>query len=176
MSSKKLENVSDVIERLKAATNSRNDADLARLLGIGSSRIPMWKKRGMIDMLLIAQKCEQINHEWLLTGKGEMLSTDKTQDKGRLNPVQQQVNEEKGKYIEDGLKLAFHAIGRRMTPDHIVEGDFLIFDKTATPDQGDYVLVKIDDDGPGIVKWRPGDPPPIGVLVKLVREREVLRK
>lgn len=129
----------------------------------------------------VLQRFESLgcNTSWLLTGEGEMMiskPSEKQPENGRLTPVQQQVNEEKGKYIEDGLKLAFHAIGRRMTPGHIVEGDFLIFDKTATPDYGDYVLVKIDDDGPGIVKWRPGDPPPIGVLVKLVREREVLRK
>jgi len=126
--------------------------------------------------LIIRLIGEGLNPDWAHTGQGEMVTDLKKPDNGRLTPVQQQVNEEKGKYIEDGLKLAFHAIGRRMTPGHIVEGDFLIFDKTATPDPGDYVLVKIDDDGPGIVKWRPGDPPPIGVLVKLVREREVLRK
>ena len=174
MSNKKLENVSDIIERLKKATNSRNDAELARLLGIGSSRIPMWKKRGVIDMLLIAQKCERVSPEWLLTGDGEMLSGKQPLNEAE-RPVKQplKVEEAKNEYRMDGPYL-MPAIGPQMTPECIKEGDRLLIDPTATPEAGDFVLVNTPG-GPSIEKFSQGKPS-IGVVVKLLRERTILRQ
>ena len=174
MSNKKLENVSDIIERLKIATNSRNDAALARLLGIGSSRIPMWKKRGVVDMLLIAQKCERVSPEWLLTGEGEMMS-GKQPLNGRTEEIKRRfkVEDDEG-YYRSGPAYLVPAIGPLQTPEKIKEGDVLGIEPDATPEEGDFVLVKTDV-GPQIKRWTPGEPI-IGVVTLLTRRRETLRQ
>ncbi|NTV01495.1 MAG: hypothetical protein HGB04_01730 [Chlorobiaceae bacterium] len=174
MSNKKLENVSDIIERLKKATNSCNDAELARLLGIGSSRIPMWKKRGVIDMLLVAQKCERVSTDWLLTGEGEMLSVKQPLN-GREEEIKRKfkVEDDEG-YYRGGNVYMVPAIGPLQTPEKIKDGDVLFIDPQATPEDGDFVLVKTPE-GPKIERYQPGEPI-VGVLVKLIRERSILRQ
>lgn len=114
------------------------------------------------------------NTSWVLTGKGEMLS-----GKQPLNadgePVQQLLNveETKAEYRMDGPYL-MPAIGPQMTPEHIKEGDRLLIDPKATPEAGDFILTHTPG-GPAIEKFSPGKPL-IGVVVKLLRERPILRQ
>lgn len=62
----------DILERIKICKNLRNDADLARFLGISPATLSNWKSRGSIDYDLVFSKCEHINLDWLLAGRGEM--------------------------------------------------------------------------------------------------------
>jgi hypothetical protein len=183
---KKLENVGDIIERLKIITKSRNDAELARLLGVGSSRIPTWKKRGVIDMLLIAQKCEGINTGWLLTGEGEMMigkrplnaaETPGEQPENVIDRLKRSVVEDERGVYRQGGPYKTPAIGPLMTPEKIKEGDVLFIDPTEQPVEGDFIMVKTDS-GPKIQKYRPEDPQEafVGVVLKVVRERIILQQ
>ena len=171
MSREKLNNVSDIIERLKMFTQSSNDATLSRFLGVGTSRIPMWKKRGVIDLLLITQKCEGINTDWLLTGEGEMFEgkTDEKQGEKQCSEAVQQEKQVQEIWTKEKDRLSMYAWGSRMTPDSIEEDDFLIVDTTIEPKKGDYVYRK-GEDGPEIVRYQEGDAVPIGVLIGLKRE------
>ena len=58
----------DILGRLKLASN----ADLARFLGIAPATLSNWKSRGSLDYDLVFSKCEQLNLDWLLTGRGNM--------------------------------------------------------------------------------------------------------
>jgi hypothetical protein len=71
MSSPGEQNVSEILARLKSVYHLDNDADLARFLGISSSRLANWKRRSSIPLRLVLTKCEDLNKEWLLTGEGE---------------------------------------------------------------------------------------------------------
>lgn len=68
--------ISEIIERLKTFFCVQQNNDLAVLLGINQSTISTWKSRNTIDWDLIIAKCEKINLNWLVTGKGEMLSEE----------------------------------------------------------------------------------------------------
>jgi len=61
-----------VIERIKEANNIKSDAKLASYLGIAPTTLSSWRSRGTLDMDVIYAKCEHINLDWLLTGKGKM--------------------------------------------------------------------------------------------------------
>lgn len=48
----------------------------AKYIGVAPSTISTWLARNTLDYDLIFAKCENINAEWLMTGKGEMLNSD----------------------------------------------------------------------------------------------------
>lgn len=61
--------INQIIEYYKFSS----DAEFARHLGIRPQVLSNWKNRSTFDPELIYTKCLDINPEWLLTGKGEML-------------------------------------------------------------------------------------------------------
>ena len=178
MSSKKIKNVLDVLERLKKGAGYPTDASLARALGVGNSRISMWKKRGVIDLLLLSQKFEGLNIDWLLTGEGKMFG-EKRSSKQKNSIIQlpghaklTELEEESRQYSPavtgTGRYKPIMAIGSKMTPENIQDGDIIYIDTEMTPQEGDYVLRKAED-APEIARYKTGDPQPIGVIIKLIR-------
>lgn len=67
----------DIISRLKEAYNIQKDTDLANLLGISKSTLSNWISRDSIDYDRVFSKCEHINIDWLLTGRGSMLREER---------------------------------------------------------------------------------------------------
>lgn len=70
----------DIINRLKLVINASSDTDLANVLGVGKSTISNWRNRQSIDYDLVFSFCEHINLDWLLTGEGDMLKNNNTQE------------------------------------------------------------------------------------------------
>jgi len=66
-----------IIKEIKEHYNFKKDSELAKHLGISSQVLTNWKSRNTYDAELIYTKCLEINPEWLLTGKGDMLKKDK---------------------------------------------------------------------------------------------------
>lgn len=177
MSTGKLKNVIEVLERLKKATNCSTDAALARYLGVGSSRIPMWKKREMVDLLLISQKCEGVNTGWLLTGEGEMFSSEEHSDpqcthkNGPETPNKQPIS---AILSEDQARYAFppdnitKAMGKAMCKHGIQEGDLLILDTNKKARPGDLVITT-QNGYPETTRWTAADPPPYAIIQRLIR-------
>jgi hypothetical protein len=64
---------SQIINEIKSHYNIKTDSELASFLGVSQPTISAWRKRNTIDYELIITKCNDINPEWLITGKGEML-------------------------------------------------------------------------------------------------------
>ncbi len=66
----------DILNRLKEVYNIQKDIDLANLLGISKSTLSNWVSRDSLDYDRVFSKCEHINIDWLLTGRGSMLRDD----------------------------------------------------------------------------------------------------
>ena len=90
-----------ILNRIKKAYNLKNDAMLAKFFGVKPSTLSNWYSRNTVDFDLIFAKCEQINFDWLLTGRGEMLPNySKTDEKCMIC-------EEKEKHLVTKDKLIF---------------------------------------------------------------------
>lgn len=72
-----------ILNNIKEHLKIRFDKDFADFLGIKTTTLAMWYKRNSYDVELLFNKCEFLNPEWLLTGKGEML---KEGAKSNLSP------------------------------------------------------------------------------------------
>lgn len=53
-----------------------NKTRFAKRLGLTPQGVSTWLSRGTIDYELVYAKCEHLNAEWLLTGRGSMLRKD----------------------------------------------------------------------------------------------------
>ncbi|WPC11241.1 helix-turn-helix domain containing protein [Riemerella anatipestifer] len=62
-----------ILREIKKHLGYTKDGDFADFLGIKQNTLSNWKSRNTIDYDLIISKCENIDANWLLTGKGEML-------------------------------------------------------------------------------------------------------
>lgn len=63
-----------------------NKSQFAKRLGISAQGVSTWLSRGTLDIEMIFAKCEGLNPEWLLTGKGNMLATGNN-DNFRNDPI-----------------------------------------------------------------------------------------
>lgn len=68
-----------IINEIKSYLKIKTDTDFASFLGVKQPTVASWRKRNTIDYDLIIAKCNEINANWLLTGKGEMLKNTYTQ-------------------------------------------------------------------------------------------------
>ena len=60
----------DILNRLKTALSVGTDTELADLLGIKKATLSNWRNRNSIDLPLVFSVCEQVNIDWLITGRG----------------------------------------------------------------------------------------------------------
>jgi phage repressor protein C with HTH and peptisase S24 domain len=66
----------DILNRLKEAYNINRDTELATLLGVSKSTLSNWVSRDSMDYDKVFSKCEHINIDWLLTGRGSKFRED----------------------------------------------------------------------------------------------------
>ena len=66
MSEKKQKGI--VLDRIKEAYKLKNNAELARFLGVKPNTISNWYARNSIDYDIIFSKCEGANLDWLING------------------------------------------------------------------------------------------------------------
>ena len=62
-----------ILNDIKKHLGIVSNKDFAAFLGIKPTTLSMWYSRNMYDIDLLFKKCEFLNPEWLLTGKGKML-------------------------------------------------------------------------------------------------------
>ena len=67
----------EMLNAIKTHLNMPKNADFARFLGISSQAVSNWYARNTFDAELIYTKCDFINADWLLSGRGEMLKATK---------------------------------------------------------------------------------------------------
>ncbi|MBE7671587.1 hypothetical protein F7649_10730 [Tenacibaculum piscium] len=78
-----------IIREIIKGFNFKNDAKFAEHLGIKPQVLYNWKKRNTFDAELIYTKCIGINPVYLLTGKGEMLVSEKAEK----SELQKEIND-----------------------------------------------------------------------------------
>lgn len=61
-----------ILNRIKMAFDLKSDADLARFLGVKSTRVANWASRDKIDYEIIFTKCDLLSFDWLITGEGKV--------------------------------------------------------------------------------------------------------
>lgn len=98
-----------VIQRIKDALKISSDAELANILGIKRSTLSNWKARNTIDFDVVFSKCESINADWLLTGRGPMLRDDAPSDEVRRQHIEQDSNVGKCSSVKDPIDNIFEA-------------------------------------------------------------------
>lgn len=62
-----------ILREIKKHYNFKTDGDFADFLGIKQNTLSNWSSRNSIDYDRIISKCEEIDGNWLLTGRGNML-------------------------------------------------------------------------------------------------------
>jgi len=67
--------VEGILARMREATGSKNDAQLAAYLGVARSVVSAWKTRGTIPYASCGQihERESVSMDWLLAGKSTVL-------------------------------------------------------------------------------------------------------
>ena len=65
-----------IIKELIKYYGEGKNIEFAKKLGIKPQTINTWVARNTFDIELIFAKCERINANWLLSGKGEMLRSE----------------------------------------------------------------------------------------------------
>lgn len=97
----------EILNRLKTALSVGTDTELADLLGIKKATLSNWRNRNSIDLPLVFSVCEQINIDWLITGRG--VPTLQLDDKPPL--TLREVENGDNKYI-DRIVAQAEEIGR----------------------------------------------------------------
>ena len=62
-----------ILKEIKHQLGFTSDADFARFLGISPQTLSSWYRRKMYDIDVLYAKCVDINPEFLISGRGEML-------------------------------------------------------------------------------------------------------
>lgn len=60
-----------ILNRISEHYNLSNQAALARFLGVSPQTLANWRARNTIDLDVLLTKCEAIDFNWLLFGRGE---------------------------------------------------------------------------------------------------------
>lgn len=84
-----------IIKKIKSYLNIKTDSDFADFLGVKQPTISSWKARNTLDYELIITKCNDIDANWLLTGKGEMLKAPSDVDSKSTGPWKELATERK---------------------------------------------------------------------------------
>lgn len=65
-----------ILNKIKTYLNIDTDTEFAKYLDIKPQVLSNWRKRNTFDIDLIYTKCENVDANWLLTGKGSMLKQE----------------------------------------------------------------------------------------------------
>lgn len=76
-----------ILNELKKFYNFKKEFEFAEFLGIKPQTLSSWYKRNTFDIELIYSKCVEINPDWLMTGKGEMLRQKETNVVNEPGPI-----------------------------------------------------------------------------------------
>ena len=116
-----------ILNKIKKHYGFISDSEFAKFLGIKPQTLSSWHTRNTFDIELVYAKCEDINADFLLTGKGEIVKTKSEEyiNKENVNKkVNINVNKPKVKKIltnEDNPYIIENLPTNRRTMDSIHE-------------------------------------------------------
>ena len=65
----------EVLDKIKSFYNFKSISEFARHLGVNSQNVRNWYARNNYNANLLIERCKEINPEFIITGKGEMLKS-----------------------------------------------------------------------------------------------------
>lgn len=71
----------DILDRLKEGLSIASDKELCKILEVSKATISNWRKRNSIDLDRVFSKCEHLNFDWLITGRGNMANIETTNER-----------------------------------------------------------------------------------------------
>lgn len=83
----------DMLETIINACAEGNQAQFARELGESPQNISAWIRRGKLDVVKIYKMYRNLNPHWLLTGEGEMMKSDATDQSNAVSHLSVQGGE-----------------------------------------------------------------------------------
>lgn len=106
-------NKSSILDRIKQKYHLKNNAALARFLGISSSTLANWYSRNSLDYDLILSKCEGIDINWLISGISNSFSFESTQLQEYDNKTQKQEIEHAKNFVPKEQVAKFIDMNKR---------------------------------------------------------------
>lgn len=103
-------NVSEIVKRAKRALNLKLDSELAEYLGVGRATLSNWCKRNSIDFPLLLNKLQDVDFNWLLTGKGSPDYQPKIYDNGHIKGEVEMIYNSKTKEAVDDRSVTLYDI------------------------------------------------------------------
>lgn len=129
----------DILNRLKEVYNIQKDIDLANLLGISKSTLSNWVSRDSLDYDRVFSKCEHINIDWLLTGRGSMLREER-QPEAKQEPL---VTTNADIINIPIVDISVAAGSGYINPDYIEEVDSIAMPSSMIKDGKKYLCVRV---------------------------------
>ena len=74
-----------ILNEIKSYLGLNADADFARFLGISPQTLSSWRRRNMYDIDILYAKCVDINPEYLISGRGDMLRKSSNNNQNTVN-------------------------------------------------------------------------------------------
>lgn len=76
---------SKILNKIKVHYGFKSDAEFAKHIGVRPNTFCNWHARNTMDFSKILEACPEIDANWLMTGKGEMLKKDLSKDDENQN-------------------------------------------------------------------------------------------
>lgn len=80
-------NKSLILNEIKNHYNFTSDSEFAKFLGVKPQTLSSWHTRNTFDIELTYAKCENINADYLLTGKGSVEKTKSEENNNKKNVI-----------------------------------------------------------------------------------------
>lgn len=132
----------EMLDEIKSHLNIQKNTDFARFLGISSQAVSNWYARNTFDAELLYTKCDFINADWLLTGKGSMLKEKPTQTPAETSLVTEPT------FNDDCVRIPIVEISVAAgtgynNPDYIEEVECISLPSSMVKNRKEYLCVRV---------------------------------
>ncbi|MBN1689010.1 MAG: helix-turn-helix domain-containing protein [Candidatus Omnitrophica bacterium] len=119
-------NANCIIERFARLNGLKNDADIAKLLGVKPSTVSSWRVRDSVNYNLIIAHCKPEHQQYILTGQGEPFVSSSTETTPPKDVPQ---------YILDLLRKTERILKSESMYCNLLAGAIMSYDKSLTDEE-----------------------------------------
>lgn len=129
-----------MLDMIKDHLKIQKNTDFARFLGISSQAVSNWYARNTFDAELLYTKCDFVNADWLLTGRGPMLKEEQKQPEEPLVAIPASADD----FIRIPIVDISVAAGSGYSnPDYIEEVERISMPASMIKDGKTYLCVRV---------------------------------
>lgn len=117
-----------ILTQIRNRYGFKTDKDFAEFLGVGQNVISNWRGRNTYNIKLITSKCEDVNGDYLLTGKGFLFKDDEIntgiKHENEMKHYEQTISDLKKQveYLTEQNKIMFELIMKNKLVDNSTLG------------------------------------------------------